>query len=153
MEETNYYRKPPTVKDRSNAGTALSADTIESAEGKVASSQQSNTETPAAEDERTYTQKPKNRLLAKRLLVNRLRLFRKEALHYPNRIRGMVLRPLLFLSFPIIFYAGLANGSNIVMFNVLNGTASLILSGKPYNFNSSIVGLCYISPLTGALLG
>jgi MFS family permease len=40
-----------------------------------------------------------------------------------------------------------------VGFNVLNGTASLILSAPPYSFASSLVGLSYISPLIGVALG
>ncbi|RAL67460.1 hypothetical protein DID88_008215 [Monilinia fructigena] len=40
-------------------------------------------------------------------------------------------------------------GSNLIWFNVLNGTASLILSAPPYNFSSSMVGLSYVSPIVG----
>jgi len=36
---------------------------------------------------------------------------------------------------------------------VLNGTASLILSGAPYNFKASMVGVSYVSPLIGVFLG
>ena len=64
----------------------------------------------------------------------------------------MVLRPLIFLSFPVIFYAGFSYGSNLVWFNVLNATSSLILSGT-YNFSASMVGLSYISPLVGVAIG
>lgn len=64
-----------------------------------------------------------------------------------------MLRPLIFLTFPVIFYAGFSYGSNLVWFNVLNATASLILSGSPYRFSSSMVGLAYLSPLIGVLFG
>ena len=64
-----------------------------------------------------------------------------------------MLRPLVFLTFPVIFYAGFSYGSNLVWFNVLNATASLILSGSPYNFSSSMVGLAYLSPLIGVVVG
>lgn len=64
----------------------------------------------------------------------------------------MILRPLSFLTSPVIVYAGISYGSTIVWFNVLNGTASLILSKKPYEFSSSMVGLSYLSPLLGVLL-
>lgn len=62
------------------------------------------------------------------------------------------MRPLIFLSFPVIFYAGFSYGSNLVWFNVLNATASLILGGT-YDFSASMVGLSYVSPLIGVALG
>ncbi|KAL3425467.1 hypothetical protein PVAG01_02258 [Phlyctema vagabunda] len=65
----------------------------------------------------------------------------------------MMVRPLIFLSFPSIFYAGFSYGSNLVWFNVLNGTASLILSAPPYNFRASMVGLSYLAPLIGVAVG
>ncbi|CAD6566702.1 MAG: hypothetical protein ASARMPREDX12_008802 [Alectoria sarmentosa] len=83
---------------------------------------------------------------------HKLKIFDKQELRYPNQLKDMILRPLIFLSFPVIFYAGFSYGSNLVWFNVLNGTASLILSGKPYGFSSSTVGLAYISPFIGMAL-
>lgn len=35
-------------------------------------------------------------------------------------------RPILLLSFPIIFWSGFAYGSALVWYNVLNGTTSLV---------------------------
>ena len=83
----------------------------------------------------------------------KLKIYDSTSLQYPNRLPQMALRPLIFLTFPVILYAGFSYGSNIVWFNVLNGTASLILSAKPYGFSSSTVGLAYLSPLLGAVLG
>lgn len=65
----------------------------------------------------------------------------------------MVLRPLIFLTFPVIAYSGFSYGSNIVWFNVLNGTTSLILSRVPYGFASSSVGLAYFAPFLGMTVG
>jgi hypothetical protein len=65
----------------------------------------------------------------------------------------MMIRPLLFFSLPSVVYAGFSYGSNLIWFNVLNGTASLILSAPPYNFSSSMVGLSYVSPLIGVACG
>ncbi|TGO34686.1 hypothetical protein BHYA_0186g00160 [Botrytis hyacinthi] len=65
------------------------------------------------------------------------------------RLFRMMIRPLIFMSLPSIAYAGFSYGSNLIWFNVLNGTASLILSAPPYNFSSSMVGLSYVSPLLG----
>lgn len=60
-------------------------------------------------------------------------------------------RPLIFLTFPVIFYAGFSYGSNLVWFNVLNATSSLILGGT-YGFSASMVGVSYVSPLIGVAL-
>jgi hypothetical protein len=65
----------------------------------------------------------------------------------------MSLKPFVLLSYPIISYAGFSYGSNVVWFNVLNGTASSFLSSPPYNFRPSFVGLSYISPLIGVAIG
>ena len=63
-----------------------------------------------------------------------------------------MFRPLIFLTSPVIVYSGFTYGSNLIWFNVLNGTASLILFEPPFNFCSSIVGLSYFSPLIGIYL-
>lgn len=65
----------------------------------------------------------------------------------------MMIRPLLFFSLPSVVYAGFSYGSNLIWFNVLNGTASLILGAPPYNFKASMVGLSYLSPLIGVAVG
>ena len=148
MEETNYYRKPPTIGYQSNSDISSSANAEKSADEEIESSKQSITDAAAAEDEQNCSETPKARPLG-----NRLKIFHRQTLDYPNRMKGMAIRPLIFLSFPIIFYSGFSYGSSLIWFNVLNGTASLILSGEPYNFSSSIVGLCYVSPLIGIIVG
>ena len=55
----------------------------------------------------------------------------------------MMIRPLLFFSLPSVVYAGFSYGSNLIWFNVLNGTAYLILSAPPYNCNRP----CSLLPL------
>lgn len=67
----------------------------------------------------------------------------------PFHLWTMMYRPLLFVSLPAVSYAGFSYGSNLVWFNVLNGTASPILGGAPYNFPASMVGLSYVSPIIG----
>ena len=74
--------------------------------------------------------------------------------HRPFYLWKMLPRPLVFLwVFPVISYAGFSYGSNLVWFNVLNGTASSFLGSPPYNFRPSIVGLSYLSPLIGVGIG
>ncbi|KAI7369184.1 MFS general substrate transporter [Hortaea werneckii] len=69
----------------------------------------------------------------------------------PQRMPYRCMLSLRLLSWPVIFYAGFSYGSYLIWFNVLNGTASLILGGAPYNFSSSMVGLSYLSCLLGVI--
>lgn len=62
------------------------------------------------------------------------------------------LQSLRYLGWPVIFYAGFSYGSYLIWFNVLNATASIILSAAPYNFSSSIVGLSYLSCCIGVII-
>ena len=85
--------------------------------------------------------------------LDKIKIFQSADIHKANNLVGMVSRPLIFLTFPVIFYAGFSYGSNLVWFNVLNGTASLVLAGSPYNFAASMVGVSYVSPLIGVAIG
>lgn len=71
----------------------------------------------------------------------------------PNELIAHIYRPLLPLRFPVIFWCGFQYGSNLMWFNVLNATAALIFTGPPYNFSASLVGVAYVAPLVGVLLG
>ena len=71
----------------------------------------------------------------------------------PNELIAHIYRPLLLLRFPVIFWCGFQYGSNLMWFNVLNATAALIFTGPPYNFSASLVGVAYVAPLIGVLLG
>lgn len=149
MEETNYHRETLVgSKTKKNEGGGPvtrelhTGDAIEKENILAGLNGSSNTD---------EEYKPDN-VARRKTLYQKLKLFDKQELRYPNRLKDMILRPLIFLSFPVIFYAGFSYGSSLIWFNVLNGTASLILSGKPYGFSSSIVGLTYISPLIGMTL-
>ena len=152
MEETNYHRVAPPhetpgnrARDESPVSSTLKnpEDSLEKGNTRATSHQQ---------DIVTIDMKPLNDRKRK-THADKLKIFNKEELKYPNRLTGMAIRPLIFLTFPVILYAGFSYGSNLIWFNVLNGTASLILSNKPYEFSSSSVGLAYTSPLIGALTG
>ena len=151
MEETNYHRKTligKEVKKKEEGGPethkiAARDDGVE----KNDLDAELNVSPISFEESR-----PEN-FPRKKSFYQKLKIFDKQELRYPNRLKEMILRPIIFLTFPVIFYAGFSYGSNLVWFNVLNGTASLILSGKPYGFSSSIVGLAYLSPLIGMVLG
>jgi len=130
MEETNYsravllgYENEPVA---SNASTPVEASVGE----KTAISQDvepTQSRTMTSSKGKSYSDK--------------IKIFRSYDFFKPNHLAGMVSRPLIFLTFPVIAYAGFSYGSNLVWFNVLNGTASLILGSPPYNFPAWAVGL------------
>lgn len=143
MEETNYSRQiilthenDPQPAEFSSCGTPsehekkiIPTEDVEPAESSPA----------PLKNQKTY--------------FDKIKLWQSADLHKQNHLVGMVIRPLLFLSFPVIFYAGFSYGSNLVWFNVLNATASLVLAGPPYNFAASMVGVTYVSPLIGVAIG
>ncbi|KAK2738455.1 hypothetical protein FQN57_007046 [Myotisia sp. PD_48] len=64
----------------------------------------------------------------------------------------MMYRPILIvLQFPNVLWAGFMYGINLSWYNVLNATASPILSAAPYNWKSALVGSAYTAPLIGAI--
>lgn len=141
MEETNYSRAPQIYVEPAEASvdvaTSKSSDPEKSpAAGSPAPSTRAGITGPS---QKTFLQK--------------MALFRREDLRQKNMLKGMVLRPLIFLSFPVIFAAGFMYGAILCYFNVLNGTTSLILAGAPYNFSSSMVGLTYVACLLGSATG
>ncbi|KAJ4394731.1 hypothetical protein N0V93_003950 [Gnomoniopsis smithogilvyi] len=143
MEETNYHRP-----------TQIQGETVE-AETAVEVSKTSDPEkTPTAE---SMSPAPSTREgvmgQSQKSFVQKMALFHRGDLRKKNMMKGMVLRPLIFLTFPVIFAAGFMYGSILCYFNILNGTTSLILSSAPYNFSSSKVGLTYIATLLGSATG
>ncbi|RDW88860.1 hypothetical protein BP6252_00892 [Coleophoma cylindrospora] len=93
--------------------------------------------------------------LAPRSYVKKLQLF----VSLPGRpsvkqLFTMTYRPLLIMyHFPCVTWAGFVYGTCLSWYNVLNATASSILSAAPYNFSSGLVGTAYLSPVIGAALG
>ena len=122
MEETNFHRTTITgtedskmVSGLTTPPTALQIDSEKSVEkGPVEDSPQV-TEEGLGTTEPSFTPKT---------YLQKIALFDRHVFKRPNRLAGMMARPLIFLTFPVIFYAGFSYGSNLVWFNVLNGTAS-----------------------------
>ncbi|TVY35541.1 putative MFS-type transporter [Lachnellula subtilissima] len=145
MEETNYDRAPlemvttpdeiPDTATPNKGEISISADPEKSAAITAPSNDET---TPGVIDYKPKTYMQKLSLLDKKR---------------PFHLFRSMLRPLLFFSLPSVVYAGFSYGSNLVWFNVLNGTASLILSAPPYSFPPSMVGLSYFSPLIGVAVG
>ncbi|KAI6782647.1 uncharacterized protein J7T54_003660 [Emericellopsis cladophorae] len=65
----------------------------------------------------------------------------------------MTYRPILMIfRFPTVAWAGFLYGINLAWYNVLNGTASPVLSGAPYNWSAAQVGCVYAGPIIGAAI-
>lgn len=147
MEETNYDRVPLEMLTTQNNTSTPKEDILQEKgtppTDSLDAEKGASIEGPRAASQTTelgiVDYKPKT-YLQKLSLKDKKRDF---------RIFRMMVRPLIFMSLPSIAYAGFSYGSNLIWFNVLNGTASLILSAPPYNFSSSMVGLSYVSPLLG----
>lgn len=66
----------------------------------------------------------------------------------------MAVRPVyIFFAFPAIAFCGFYYGWALVWYNVYNATASAVFSAPPYNWGSLTVGLSYLAPTIGALIG
>jgi len=137
MEETNYnrsYQQPRAMAPVSAENSEKPTDEQQSIDGTKDSSQVESGEVYAP---------PKT-------------FFQKMSIWQPSPGQNMIqriIRALKLLSWPVIFYAGFSYGSYVIWFTVLNATASIILSGHPYNFGSSMVGLSYISCCIGVVTG
>lgn len=65
-----------------------------------------------------------------------------------------MLRPMgMIFTFPNVAWAGFIYGINLSWYNVLNGTASPVLSAAPYNWSTGLVGSIYAGPIIGAAFG
>lgn len=128
FEETNYSRAhSPELSD----GDSVSVEGVIVDTEKKGEAQYNNVESGHVT---TYTPKT---------FVQKLALFDKPR---PMMLWTMFKRPFKLLLFPAIVFSGFLYGSSLVWFNVLNATASLILSSPPYNFGTISVGLSYFSP-------
>lgn len=88
----------------------------------------------------------------RRSYLDKLKLWRTENLKKPNHLLGMVVRPLIFFTYPVVFFSGFSYGAGIIWFNVLINTISPYLTAAPYNFSTSLAGLSYLSVLLGTIV-
>jgi MFS family permease len=65
----------------------------------------------------------------------------------------MAYRPVVMIfRFPTVAWSGFLYGINLAWYNVLNGTASPVLSGTPYKWSSALIGCVYTGPIIGAAI-
>ncbi|KAL4906335.1 hypothetical protein BDW74DRAFT_167421 [Aspergillus multicolor] len=90
--------------------------------------------------------------IKKKPYLAKLKPIESTGFRQQNRVLPMMLEPFQLLRFPIVVYAGLLYGSNIIWLTFLNATESMVLSQPPYNMSTSMVGLTFIAPLIGTTL-
>ncbi|KAJ7822101.1 MFS general substrate transporter [Mycena olivaceomarginata] len=69
-----------------------------------------------------------------------------------SNVFTLLLRPMLMLFTPIVFWGGLIYGLGITYLVLFAVTVSIIFSEPPYNFSAASVGLTYIGPLIAAFI-
>ncbi|RDW71682.1 putative MFS-type transporter [Coleophoma crateriformis] len=141
MEETNYERKTIGVVETSDAPSTESLQTGLDPEKASPAKLPEESSAPAGEAPIAYK---------KKTFVQKLALKDKSK---PNLMFYRAKLGISFLTWPVIFYAGFSYGTYLIWFNVLNATASVLLSAPPYNFSSSLVGLSYLSCVLGVIGG
>jgi MFS family permease len=136
MEESNYQRQTVVASATSNSATAVSGAELGDQEKARSVTSQSAASIQAGTVTKSFAQ--------------------KLSLWQPSPGQNMfqrAKRSLQYLSWPVIAYCGFSYGSYLILFNILNATASIILGGAPYNFSASMVGLSYIACVIGVVVG
>ncbi|GAB1212822.1 hypothetical protein ATERTT37_001970 [Aspergillus terreus] len=120
MEETNYTRH--TVGTASAAGLTSSATSSEKGDKE---------KTPADAAPQQDAEYGVVSNYSKRTFAQKLAIIGPTQ---PNNMLRRFWHILYYVSWPVVFYAGFSYGSYLIWFNILNGTASIILGSAPYNF-------------------
>jgi MFS family permease len=136
MEETNYHRRTTGIVATPESPSEDLSTELGDPEKAHKVISQSATSIEAGTSTKTFTQ--------------------KLSLWHPSPGQSMFARAkrsLSYLAWPVVFYAGFSYGSYLILFNILNATASILLGGAPYNFSASMVGLSYVSCMIGVSIG
>lgn len=150
MEETNFIRKPLISTEPEEVATPA-----ESSDGK-AHPEKSNGGTEGAISPGSIDSEANDSSSAprpKKTYLQKLKIYESGHNATTAQLKGMIIRPFTLFAFPIVTFSGFMYGAVVCYFNVLNGTASLILASPPYNFSSSMVGLSYVATLVGVAIG
>jgi MFS family permease len=153
MEETNYYGRgavqgnivPAESEPNQPDSSAVSSDDGNKEEKKA----DVDTDIEAVQASSTTT----TTTFVRKTYWDKLKLIDTQP-GRPTNLLTMMYRPvLLVIRFPVIFFSGFEYGTTLVMFNIMNATASLILGSPPYNFSPAMVGLSYFAPFIGVFVG
>jgi len=145
MEETIYFRD--TVEGEELEISTPERSTKASIEGPFDDAKEGKVEVTAQ-----TIPAPADSYSPPRTYMQKLSLFVKMPGRPSNKqMFTMMYRPLLIMWwFPCTDWAGFLYGIHLSWYNVLNGTASPVLSAPPYNWSSALVGSAYVAPIIGA---
>jgi MFS family permease len=137
MEETIYIRSTVEGEEIETSTSHKTSPTAPQPNENTSSKEDSD---PKFDPPQTYLQK--------------LLLFHPKLNRPTNKqMLTMMYRPLLIIIlFPITAWSGFLYGINLSWYNILNGTASPVLSSEPYNWSAGLVGTAYVAPIIGAAL-
>jgi MFS family permease len=142
MEETNY--------DRVITGTAVTPTTTTTHSKLLSNDDEANPKTTPLSAVQTTTSEDLSIPLATKSFRQKL------SLRHTSK-QGTMLTHLrsitLYLTWPVVLYTGFSAGSYLIWFNILNATASLVLSSTPYSWGAEAVGLSYFAPMIGCGIG
>merc|ERR1711939_190853 len=145
QEETMFYR-PPVQEE------ALDVD-------EESASDKESTEKTASRDEKNpigSQSQPPTRLgetSTKKSYAQKLKFWGARRPGQPNNYWLSMWLPIALLQFPVAVFSGVLVGSVLSWFNVVNGTAALVLAAPPYNFSTEMIGVMFIAPFIGCTVG
>ncbi|KAF2768579.1 MFS general substrate transporter [Teratosphaeria nubilosa] len=144
MEETMYFRQTVEGVEVVNADGDVGVVAVDGKEGE-------KSVTPVSESRSKQIQNAA--VPMRRSYLSKLKPFgRRPGSPTVPQMFTMMYRPLLIiLKFPNIAWAGFIYGINLSWYNVMNGTASPVLSASPYNWSAALVGCIYAGPIVGAI--
>ncbi|KAL2670341.1 hypothetical protein Neosp_014808 [[Neocosmospora] mangrovei] len=123
MEETNFQRPIVLNGDPGQPLERPVSDITITGEKTAASDEASRTDSHQAPPHMTWT--PSS-------YWKKLRIIRAQDVHNDVSLLRGLIRPFIYFRFPVVVFSGFMYGAVICYFNVLNGTASLILSSPPF---------------------
>ncbi|KAG4283268.1 hypothetical protein FPRO06_09941 [Fusarium proliferatum] len=142
MEETKYNRKATPL--HLNDTVDINKPNEPSSDGKKEIESQTKSNVDVANG---------SVLSSSKTFLDKIKIFRSEHVRGRVPVKGILIRPFKYFSLPIVVFCGFMYGAVVCYFNVLNGTASIILSAPPYSFRPSYVGLCYVATIIGVFVG
>lgn len=147
MEETMYFRHVTN-------GTQPSSHFANSSDDKSDPISTEKSQVPSTVDGDNDASSAEKHVVS-RSFADRMMPFRRLPGRPPiKQMFFMMIRPLLIIyKFPCVAWAGFIYGINLSWYQVLNGTASPVLSAPPYEWRSAFIGCIYVGPMVGAVFG
>ncbi|TVY24294.1 putative MFS-type transporter protein [Lachnellula hyalina] len=146
MEETMFYREPTQDEaldfdeaDNTPTNTTKALDNSETEEKISTPVASTRAEIGGISPKKSYTQK--------------LKVWGARKPGQPNNALRSVWLPFTLVRFPVIAMSAVLVGAVLSWFNVVNATIALVVAAPPYNFSTESIGVLFIAPFIGCLVG